>query len=95
MAQKRTEELLLQMGAINNALEQIEPIGETPQTPDTSGLALSTQITINISANCERIKQSNPIGMFSTSLSAVSYITMVISHKHNSECVTCIKWHVP
>ena len=86
-AQKKTKELLQQTEAMNNALEQIEPISEMPRTPDTSGLALSTQITINISADCERIRESYLIGLFTTSLSGVPYITRVIFHKHNNEHV--------
>ena len=78
LAQSKAEELLVQVGAINNAQEQIGPISQTPQTPDVSGLALPAQLNINISTGCKQSRQVNVIGLGVIALSSIPYISEVI-----------------
>ena len=78
MAQRRAEELLVKVGAINHAMEQIEPIDQTPQTPETSGLSLPAQLNINISTDCEQTRYNNILNFAGVTLSSISYIDQVI-----------------
>ena len=77
MEEKRAEELLAQVESINKILQHIRIPTQTPRTPNTSGLTLPVQISIDTSTGCEQIEQSQLVHFVGVSLSSIPYFTLV------------------
>ena len=69
--QRKAEELLMQVEAINHTIQYTIPMIRTPPTPDTSGLAHPALISIDTTTGCEEIKQSQLIFFVSVRLSSM------------------------